>query len=173
MADEASVTEAQLKGLYDRVRGQVEHENELYNQRIIWLITMQAFLYATIGLLMQAKVEPAGAAWGDQIDAFMGLVCVLGTLVALVCYRLLSTAGKALRLLKRQWNEVSQDAPPEVLKYFPHASGSQGKDLRGVLFRSGYLPMYFALGWLAGAAILLKHRWGEICTWAGGLSAAW
>jgi hypothetical protein len=162
MQNEPAVNEASLKGLYDRVRGQVEHENELYNQRIIWLITMQAFLYATIGLLMQAKLQPGAEGWANQIDGFIALVCVLGTLVALVCRRLLHNAGAALRAMRARWESVAKDAPEDVLKYFPHVSGGDGADLRGRLFRSAHLPAFFAVGWLIAAAILLAHRWGEI-----------
>ena len=148
--------QSESSGLYDRLRGQVEHENELYNQRIIWLITMQAFLYATVGLLMQARIQDEGGRWANQIDAFVALVCVLGAIVAGTSNRVLSNSRKSLSDLCRSWDEYRVGQPPELMRLYPHIGG--GVAHRGYLFRSGNLPIFFAGSWVLSFGILLLHR---------------
>lgn len=48
----AANSASEIRETYNILRSQIQHENELYNQRIIWLITIQALLYATIGLIL-------------------------------------------------------------------------------------------------------------------------
>ena len=43
--------------LYDRLRRQSEPENELHNQQIVWLISMQAFLYGSMALLQRGITQ--------------------------------------------------------------------------------------------------------------------
>jgi hypothetical protein len=135
---------------YKRMRDQVEHENTLYNQRIVWLITMQAFLFATLGLLMQAKVAETTVT-SLQINCFRYLICFVGLAVALISERILSDARNALKHLRDHWDQASIPAPYE--KFFPHVNGGSGKATDRTFRRSRNLPMMFCVVWVIAMVI--------------------
>jgi hypothetical protein len=149
--------------LYDRLHRQVEHENQLYNQRIVWLLSMQAFLFATVSLALQAKlnVHDPGLAW--QVDCFIGLMCATGFAVSVISHRVLANGRTVLDALRRSWDEqVAAGALPG----YPHASGGGGRATHAMLRRSGNLPYLFALVWVAatgffffGAQIRAATHW--------------
>lgn len=86
----------QLEGTYAPIRGQVEYEAQLYNQRIVWFITMEAFLFATVGLLVQAVIQTNATVWMNQINGLLMILCALGSVVALITNRILGNAREAL-----------------------------------------------------------------------------
>jgi hypothetical protein len=46
-----------LMKYYDRMRGKVEHEDNLVNHRMMWMITLHGFLYASYGLAISPAIE--------------------------------------------------------------------------------------------------------------------
>lgn len=149
---------ADMELFYRRLRDQYEHENELYNQRIIWLITIQALLYATVGLILQSLIESGFTGGLIFIHGFISLIAVLGIAVALVASRTLKNGRDAQNELKSLWAEGFSKLPghEEYAHHFPSVSG--GSKLEGRhhdIFRSGNLPLYFILSWIASALIIL------------------
>lgn len=111
------------KHFYDRIREQVQDENTLYNQRIVWLITMQAFLFAALSLLVRTRFE--GKLAGDLL-LFPGmalLIAFTGIAVALVCHNVLVNGRKAQDVLEATWDEVSKGMPDAMRPYYPHPRG--------------------------------------------------
>lgn len=156
MADDAAAAELvrkNLDGLYARARGQIETELQLYNQRIVWLITMQAFLFATVGLLVQAMIQPAAQESADRLNGLLIIVCVVGIVVALISDRLLTNARIACRAMSKFWASRVSEFSVDLLQYYPHPEGGDGRNKRAVLLRSGLLPKYFALAWVAVALV--------------------
>lgn len=149
---------ADMELLYRRIRDQYEHENDLYNQRIIWLITIQALLYATVGLVLQSLIESGATVKFNFVHLFILLIAVLGIVVALVASRTLTNGRKAQEELRDFWDEVLPSMPGQE-KYghlFPAVAGGTGKGPRhDSIFRSGNLPLYFTMSWMASAAILV------------------
>ncbi len=147
---------SQIRELYARLRSQVEHENNLYNQRIVWLISMQAFLFATVGLLLQARYgKDAIPANAGTVDAFTALICVLGLSVAAISGRLLTNARGALAHLGKVWDTHASRMPDELASFYPHVSGGDGKSTSAIWLRSGNLPGLFIVSWIVAAGILL------------------
>ena len=149
---------ADIELFYRRIRDQYEHENELYNQRIIWLITIQALLYATVGLVLQSLIESGMAVELNFVHLFILLIAVLGILVALVASRTLTNGRKAQEELRDFWNDVLPSMPghKDYGHLFPAVAGGTVKSPRhGSIFRSGNLPLYFILSWIASAIILV------------------
>lgn len=144
---------SKIDGFYTRLRSQVEHENNIYNQRIVWLITIQAFLYATVGLLFQAKVDDHCDKYAVEIEWFTGLVCFIGMYVALISHKILTDARNALQHLRKIWNKQSANIPPSMADFYPHISGGDGKATTAFFLRSRNLPLLFALSWLVAAGI--------------------
>ena len=118
---------------------------------------MQAFLYATVGFLLQAKVADRDGRYLIEIDAFTALVCFLGMYVALISHQILSDARNVLRNLRSFWNKHISRLSPDMLDFYPHVSGGEGKETTRIFLRSRNLPLLFAVSWIVGAGILLGH----------------
>lgn len=144
---------------YRRFRDQIEHEDTLYNQRILWLIYIQAFLFATLGLLMRARyAENSDAVTVVYMVIF--LIGGLGVFIAVISRRVLDNSGEALDEIREMWTKLVDNEMPEKLKiYFPHVSGGDGK-IRTIrrdpdpqkneaktLFRSRNLPNVLCYAW--------------------------
>jgi protein-S-isoprenylcysteine O-methyltransferase Ste14 len=143
-----------LNALYQRLRSQVEHENNLYNQRVVWLITMQAFLFATVGLLFNSRVaHPQSMSW--ERDGFTGLICFSGIFVSLTAWQILSDARGVLDYLRDFWSDCTMSLDLRLTYPYPHTSGGGGQGTRRKILRSGNLPIFFALNWVVAAGILL------------------
>lgn len=96
-----------LDAFYARLRAQVEHENILYDQRMMWLVTLQAILFATMGFVI------AGFLSEDVFNLESGLpqnAIILPVLifVALICFAGIYT-GMACRKTLRQAVQVGQE----------------------------------------------------------------
>lgn len=158
--------------VYARIRDLVRDENTLYNQRIIWLITMQAFLYATLALLLQASLSEEAANHRPLLYLVFFVVAVTGVFVSLTCSAALRLAVKTLDELGRLWDSyVKEHDHPEKLRFFPHPKGRQdmrrqGADGNGChnprrdlnpIFRPGNLPRWFILSWIAIFIVVTWH----------------
>jgi hypothetical protein len=45
----------EVERLYDRIRAKIEHEDNLVNQRIMWMITLQGLLFTAYGFSLSAE----------------------------------------------------------------------------------------------------------------------
>ena len=140
--------------LYDRLRSQSEHENELYNQQIVWLISMQAFLYGSMALLLQAKLNSHRPDLDVDIDGFTALVCATGFAVAMIANGLLANTRRAFRVIGKLWDLQILNVAPLGL---PHVLGGDGSPSRAILLRSGNLPKLFAITWFLAAALFFRE----------------
>ncbi|MEI9992941.1 MAG: hypothetical protein WDM86_23305 [Rhizomicrobium sp.] len=164
---EPMTTGTRAEALYDRIRAQIEHENDLYNHRIVWLITMQAFLFATTGLVVQAKLglKASNLSQGAFIvDGFSVLLSIVGIMVALIADQLLTNSRRALNLLRKTWEDrkdrvLNSEAD---LDLFPPISGGEANPRTGTILRSGNLPKLFVLSWVVVELILLSDRLGAL-----------
>jgi hypothetical protein len=50
-------TKEEIEALYDRIRAKIEHEDNLVNQRIMWMITIQGFLFTAYGFSLSAEAS--------------------------------------------------------------------------------------------------------------------
>jgi hypothetical protein len=72
--------------LYDRIRAKIEHEDNLVNQRLMWMITLHGLLFTAYGFSLSAEANsltaPAlalGAA-AAQMDAYKAFCSTITTL---------------------------------------------------------------------------------------------
>lgn len=117
------------------IRSMIEHENILQNYRLTWLMTIQGLLFAALGF-----------AW-DKKDAreLIGILCLLGILVALSSWTALKLSRMALKNLQDWWEtnkSKNYDGPPVV--------GLKAKynSIIWVLRPWRALPWLFMLGWV-------------------------
>lgn len=141
---------AAIEIFYDKVREQIRSENELYNQRIIWLITMQAFLFATLGLILQAKYSTSPGLRDAIFYVSFILIPLTGVYVGLACYRMLGQARDNLDALGKLWDVKSVDlADAKEISFYPHPKGLnepiRKRDLSPV--RAAYIPLIFVFVW--------------------------
>jgi hypothetical protein len=77
------------------VRRMIQHEDELVNQRMTWLLTFNGFLVAALGF-----------AWGrTHATPLITAICVMGIAVSLASAVLLWSAGRAHPRLRKWWQD--------------------------------------------------------------------
>ena len=87
------------------IRAMVEEENNVQNNRLTWLMTIQGLLFAALGF-----------AW-DKEDAriLVSVFCVLGVIVALSSWSALQLSGAAYDELRTWWEKYvpkNYEGPP-------------------------------------------------------------
>jgi hypothetical protein len=114
------------------IRSMIEHEGDLLNHRITWMVTLQGLLFAALGF-----------AW-DKKDAG-GLILVFGLLGLVVSISSAASFGAAIRAEKRLlawWDENTRDySGPDVVGW----RASNGFSER--LYPWRVLPIVFFLAW--------------------------
>jgi hypothetical protein len=52
---------------YDRIRSQIEHEDELINLRVVWQLLAQSFFFSTYASLLNVDKQ-AKSVWFHQVS---------------------------------------------------------------------------------------------------------
>ena len=118
------------------IRSMVEEENNLQNNRLTWLMTIQGLLFAALGF-----------AW-DKAHAriLVCVLCVLAILVSLSSWSALQLSGAAYQELKSWWDKFvpeNYDGPPIM------GSTAQPKSyLHWILRPWRLLPWIFIIAWV-------------------------
>jgi hypothetical protein len=108
--------------LYKVLRGQIEHEDNLVNQRVTWLLLIQGFLFASFYNILISSL--------DKPDFFslkliiLILISAFGIFISWVSLRSIRGAFKALKHIREFWfyqdnNEGSADEDNLKLENFP------------------------------------------------------
>ncbi|MEP3275321.1 MAG: hypothetical protein ABJN26_06115 [Stappiaceae bacterium] len=157
---------------YYRFRSQIEHENNLYNQRILWLIYIQALLFATLGLMTRARVYESASEGILAVDLMIIVICFLGAFIGMIGRRIVDNAGVALDEIRIEWSKIINDIPEVHRRFYLHVAGGLGsvrteKNEKGdkTIFRSRNLPISFVVAWTVIFFIVLV-------TWFSGYAAA-
>jgi hypothetical protein len=107
---------------YQLFREYLQHEDELANNRLSWMLTIHGFLYASYAFTVQTKLQVAQRINSDllaqlpgadsaghagsypasfliasiwQVDSVIFLICFVGFFISLVALRSIGAAGKA------------------------------------------------------------------------------
>jgi hypothetical protein len=128
---------------YKIFRAYVEHEDVLVNNRLLWNINIQGFLFATYGFSVQKLAEVvSGHEWKVSgivpLCSLIVMLPIVGFLVS--CFSLIGVvaAQDAIRALKEQWEGlVGEEYSPKDLTLLPNLIGG-GK----------------------GASYMKHHEWG-------------
>ncbi|MDQ0512271.1 hypothetical protein [Ancylobacter amanitiformis] len=89
---------------YDYVRDEIEHEDNITNQRLTWAITFQGFLIGAIGVLV-------GFNWtgGDAVIALrkviLAVLPVMGISFGIIALGGIWASRKAIEKVKEDWEE--------------------------------------------------------------------
>ena len=173
---------AELKQVYDRFREQVNTENSLYNQRIVWLVSMNAFLFATIGLILQAKFNPdlvdldgtARFGWRlqDIVDAFLIMFCLVGFSISAIGDRLITNTSLVRIYIKDRWDTyLAGLGDVRDLDGYLSVEGGSGESVEHKMLSSDNIPKIFIITWaimFCCVSTLWINRYFHLVDLAGG-----
>ena len=92
-------------------RNYVDHEDDLINNRLLWNINIQGFLFATYGFSLQ-KLAEVQMKQGTEIATTKALYWLVGTLpifgiiMSVTSYKGVQAAQIAITNLNQQWKEI-------------------------------------------------------------------
>jgi hypothetical protein len=79
-----SQTPLQRSDYYDKIRSQIDAENELSNMRVIWLLIAEAFFVGGYATLLNAQDKAKNAVFGAQQDLLFWIVPIAALLAGLL-----------------------------------------------------------------------------------------
>jgi hypothetical protein len=167
-------TLSDLLGYYERMRGYVEHEDELINSRLTWSLTVHGFLFAAFGFLAGKVVDlmlelykPHELAAAQQLKlivlALIGLllgVAIIGAAVGYLSREAIAAAHNAIQHLLAvvhgqgalQFQNWGPGAPVVATgsMLFPSITcgGDGGKDTGGAKSYYLTLPLLMTIAWI-------------------------
>ena len=126
------------------IRSLIEHENELQNHRLTWLMTIQGLLFAALGF-----------AWDKQdAHALVIIFSILGIVVSLSSWSSLQLNHTAYEELHNWWEKhkpKDYDGPPIV------GHRASYNFMLWILRPWRILPWTFILGWLTVVVFNLRR----------------
>ncbi len=135
---------------WKRVRSAIEHENELTNHRLTWMLNSQAFLFAAFALTFQASTKK------DVAESFLPFykyvlagISVTGILAAAYLASGLAAAQRQHEELEKWWacRKKEQSRHPPI-------SGKAPLLFLPLPYHG--FPFIFILGWLVFTTVTLK-----------------
>jgi hypothetical protein len=136
---------------WKRVRSAIEHENQLMNHRVTWLLTCQGFLIAAFALVFQAYTKTdVTQEWRVFYQYILSGLAVTGTLVSLYVRLSLRAAEIQHENLRLWWETrigtrnnfhppICGTPPTWLIKKLPYSS----------------FPILFVLSWIIFVLIVL------------------
>jgi hypothetical protein len=118
----------------DIVRTMIFKENELINDRLTWLVTVQGLLFAALGF-----------AWG-KAGALTALLGGVGIVVSISSFVGLMMAQQAVNELKKKWDHHKPDhyVGPDIIGLRSWSGGP----VLGFLAPWFILPLLFLAAWI-------------------------
>ena len=136
------------KELYEMIRKQIEHEDNLVNQRLNWLLIAQAFLFAAITAILTHD-KPIGYVNGNYIPWVPFGITIMGFFINLFSFIGIRAAYKSLKRLRENW-------------YYPCSCEEE----RGNLIKDGFPQITWVGQWYeksfntsSGIPILIMITW--------------
>lgn len=83
--------------LFSNIRRQIEHEDNLVNQRLTWLLGVQAFLFSGYYLVITTQVQI------PRQQYIIMIICLVGIAFTLATYNGILAAFKSLKKLHVSW----------------------------------------------------------------------
>lgn len=144
--EEAKTVLESISGIryYEIIRSQIEHEDNLINQRLSWFVAAQAFLFSAYAILLNAppRVRLEGFARQQEILFFLIPLVAIGVSILIyitVIAAMLATANLR-RLLKTHMNEKASALLPPVQGYRQTLLLGQASPL--------LIPLLFLISWI-------------------------
>jgi len=128
---------------YRIVRSQIEHEDNVINQRLNWFVSAQAFLFTANAIVLSSAPTPSFAQSREAERLLILLIPVVAICCCLVVYATVVGGVLALRKLRRSFHgqtdlQGTGDLPPLLGNLLTRSLG---------LAAPVVLPMVFLVAW--------------------------
>src|ERR671932_1705181 len=85
--------------LYHIIRERIDYEENLLNQRVIWLIFSQSFLVSAYAIMLNSPPEPKTPMYGELQSCLIWLLPSLSLILSIIVYlRVISTLYQIAQL---------------------------------------------------------------------------
>ena len=153
---EAKNGELTLAELYTLIRSQIEHENELLSQRVIWQILTQAFFFGAYAALLNAPKEAKNHLFESEQALLLWLMPVAALLAGVLAYISIISSLKTIVYLRQLYEEHARSKSPAdpSSKWYPHIQGPPQLGTMA-MFSPGMMPIVFTVAWIVVLARLV------------------
>jgi hypothetical protein len=142
--DEGELTRAEY---YDRIRTQIEHEDELVNLRVVWQLLAQSFFFSTYASLLTATGQPKNEQYGQQQDLLLWVIPVAALLAGVFTSLSVFTSLANVNHLRRLYEEYSASRTHDpTSRLFPPIQAPEAIRKLSQLSPIG-LPLLFIAAW--------------------------
>jgi hypothetical protein len=134
---------------YQFIKQQIDHQDNLVNQRVIWQIIAQAFFFGAYASLMNAPKEAKGPLFDAEQRLLLWLLPLAGLLAGVLTYVGILSSLKTIDYLRKLYDEYSHGKAPTdpSSRLYPPMQGPphlrRWASLAPIL-----MPIVFALTWL-------------------------
>jgi hypothetical protein len=152
--------ELSLAELYGLIRSQIEHENELVSQRVIWQILTQAFFFGAYASLLNAPKEAKNYLFESEQILLLWLMPIAAILAGLLAYISIVSSLKTIVLLRQRYEDRAHSKSPgdPSSKLYPDIQGpAQWGNM--AMFSPGMMPLVFTVSWLVVLGRLVIAWW--------------
>jgi hypothetical protein len=152
--------------LYRLYRGYVMEESGLINARLMWIITINGFLFGTYGFTLQKEIETTRAVVIDspagppsivffntmtQTELFLLTICIVGFFIGILGSLSISAAQMASHAVEDMFNSPSMEA---------HAFKREGEHMVGYVTKDGHV-----LPPIRGGGVMISVVYGHRASW--------
>jgi hypothetical protein len=129
---------------YQIIRSQIEHEDNLINQRLSWFVAAQAFLFSAYAILLNAPWQVRLQRFATQQEILFSLIPLVAIGVSILIYITVVAAMLAManlrRLLEGHMKEEESALLPPVQGYRQTLLLGQASPL--------LMPFLFMISWI-------------------------
>ena len=102
--------------LYRIIRERIDYEENLLNQRVIWLIFSQSFLVSAYVIMLNSPPEPKSPMYGELQSSLVWLLPVLSLIVSIIIYISVISALYHIAELRESFETYPKD---DTIERFP------------------------------------------------------
>lgn len=102
--------------LYRIIRERIDYEENLLNQRVIWLIFSQSFLVSAYAIMLNSPPEPKSPMYGELQSSLIWLLPILSLILSIIVYMSVISALYHIAELRKSFESYPKD---ETIDRFP------------------------------------------------------
>jgi len=133
--------------LYRIIRERIDYEENLLNQRVIWLIFSQSFLVSAYAIMLNSPPEPKTPMYGELQSSLVWLLPFLSLIVSIIIYISVISALYHIAELRKSFETYPKD---DTIERFPAMN-----DTSFIRRLGGLPPILVPLLFIAAWAFLL------------------
>ena len=157
---DAKSGELSLAELYGVIRSQIEHEDNLVAQRVIWQILTQAFFFGAYTSLVNAPKEAKNFLFESEQTLLLWLIPTAALFAGVLTYIGILSSLKTIVSLRQLYeghvnSQVLRDSSSRL---YPEIQGPPLLRYAGML-SPAVLPIVFTISWLVVLGRLLIAWW--------------